>query len=253
MKARRIAVSVLALVVAWQALSTWDPSMFPPPAAVLGTALEFSLEGDIRGHSALYHLALTFGRVAVATTVAITLGVVLAIAMWGNDAVEGVVTFWLPIWMTPPDVIVILITMILLGFNSLAVVVSVAFVYTPFGLVTIWEGMQDIDGDLLEMGTAFEAGRRQIWRHVYLPHLLSYVFSALRTIFGMTWKVAVIAEVFGIDRGVGAQIRFWFTQGEITMVLAYTVMFVGVVLVVEYGALQPIQRRAFVWREEGPA
>lgn len=250
MKLRRIVVSIGALLLVWKTLSLGNPVMFPPPEAVFGTAYRFSVEGDIRGRSALYHLGLTLSRVLVATAIAMTLSIVLAVAMWTSDAVEDVVSFWLPIWMTPPDIIVILITMILLGFNTTAVIVSVAFVYTPFGLVTVWEGMQDIDTDAIGMAEAFEASSLLVWRHIYLPHLLSYIFSATRTVFGMTWKVAVIAEVLGIDAGVGAQIRFWYTQGEITMVLAYTVLFVVVVLALEYGGLQPLQHRALSWRAE---
>lgn len=249
MKLHRIAVSIAALLLAWKGLSLVDPVMFPPPGDVFGTAYQFSVEGDIRGRSALSHLRLTLSRVLAATAIAMTLSVVLAILMWTHTAIENIVSFWLPIWMTPPDIIVILITMILLGFNTTAVIVAVAFVYTPFGLVTVWEGMQDIDAQLVGMAEAFEASDGLVWRHIYLPHLLSYIFSATRTVFGMTWKVAVIAEVLGIDAGVGAQIRFWYTQGEITMVLAYTVLFVVVVLALEYGALQPLQNRTLAWRE----
>jgi len=253
MKWHQVLISVVALLVGWKLLSVVDPSMFPPPETVFTRTYELSTEGDIRGRSALSHLALTLYRVVLATTIAIVTSVVLAIAMWNNSAIEAIVEFWLPIWMTPPDVIVILITMILIGFNTAAVVAAVSLVYTPFALVTIWEGMQDIETDFVEMAESFEADRRQLWRHVYIPHLMSYVFSALRTIFGMTWKVAVIAEVLGISAGVGAQIRFWYTQGEVTEILAYTVLFIGVVLVIEYGLLQPVQKRTFDWRQETPS
>jgi len=37
--------------------------------------------------------------------------------------------------MTPPDVVIILIVMV--GFNTEAVMLSIAFIYTPFALVTI--------------------------------------------------------------------------------------------------------------------
>lgn len=250
MRGVRVAVSLAAVLLAWQIASVWNPTMFPPPAQVFELSYQLSVEGDIRGTSALEHLRLTLQRVFLATGVAIGLSVVLAVTMWTNETVEKIVSFWLPIWMTPPDIIVILITMILLGFNTTAVVVAVSFVYTPFALVTIWGGMQDIDETLVEMAESFETTRRLAWRHIYLPYLSSYVFSALRTVFGMTWKVAVIAEVLGISRGVGAQVRFWYTQGEIPQVLAYTVLFVAVVLVIEYGILRPVQNRAFAWRRE---
>jgi NitT/TauT family transport system permease protein len=54
--------------------------------------------------------------------------------------------------------------------------------------------------------------------------------------------------VFGISNGVGSRVRFWFLQGEIPEVLAYAVLFIGVVLVIEYAVLNPIQHRAFAWR-----
>ena len=56
------------------------------------------------------------------------------------------------------------------------------------------------------------------------------------------------AEVFGISNGVGSRVRFWFLQGNIAEVLAYAVLFVGVVLVIEYAVLNPVQDRAFAWR-----
>ena len=245
----RIAISVGAFLAVWIALSTYDSRMFPAPMVVGSLMIEFIVDGDIDGRSALYHLWVTFGRVLMATALALGLAILIGIAMKLNDGVAKAFEAWLPVWMTPPDVVVILIVMVIVGFNTQAVVLSVAFVYTPFALVTIWQGLQDIDTELVEMADSFGAGQRQIWQEIYLPHLLSYVFASLRHLFGMTWKVAVIAEVFGISNGVGSRVRFWFLQGNIAEVLAYSVLFIGVVLVIEYLILSPIQKRAFAWRQ----
>ncbi len=245
----RIAISIGAFLAFWIALSTYDSRMFPSPLLVGTLMIEFIVDGDIDGRSALYHLWVTFGRVLMATALALGLAILIGIAMKLNDGVARAFEAWLPVWMTPPDVVVILIVMVMVGFNTQAVVLSVAFVYTPFALVTIWQGLQDIDTELVEMADSFGAGQRQIWQDIYLPHLLSYVFASLRHLFGMTWKVAVIAEVFGISNGVGSRVRFWFLQGNIAEVLAYSVLFIGVVLVIEYLILSPIQKRAFAWRQ----
>ena len=245
----RIAISVGAFLAVWIALSTYDSRMFPAPMVVGSLMIEFIVDGDIDGRSALYHLWVTFGRVLMATALALGLAILIGIAMKLNDGVAKAFEAWLPVWMTPPDVVVILIVMVMVGFNTEAVVLSVAFVYTPFALVTIWQGLQDIDTELVEMADSFGASQRQIWRAIFLPHLLSYVFASLRHLFGMTWKVAVIAEVFGISNGVGSRVRFWFLQGNIAEVLAYSVLFIGVVLVIEYLILSPIQKRAFAWRQ----
>ena len=247
-RARRIAVSLVVFVVGWWLLSLYNGRMFPSPVVVGNLIVEFVFEGDIDNRSALYHLRVTFGRVVLSTALALSIAVGIGIAMKANDGVAKAFEAWLPVWMTPPDVVVILVVMVIVGFNSQAVVLAVTFAYTPFALVTIWQGLQEIDPGLIEMADAFEASRVEIWRRIYIPHLLSYIFSSLRNLFGMTWKVAVIAEVFGISNGVGSRVRFWFLQGNIAEVLAYAVLFIGVVLVVEYAILNPIQHRAFAWR-----
>lgn len=247
-RASRIAVSILVFVAGWWLLSVYNSRMFPSPVLVGSLIVEFVFEGDIDNSSALYHLWVTFGRVLLSTGLALGIALGIGIAMKANESVAKVFEAWLPVWMTPPDVVVILIVMVIVGFNTEAVVLAVTFAYTPFALVTIWQGLQEIDSDLIEMADAFEATRVEIWRKIYIPHLLSYIFSSLRNLFGMTWKVAVIAEVFGISNGVGSRVRFWFLQGEIPEVLAYAVLFIGVVLVIEYAVLNPIQDRAFTWR-----
>jgi len=247
-RASRIAVSILVFVVAWWLLSVYNTRMFPSPVLVGSLIIEFVFEGDIDNSSALYHLWVTFSRVLLSTGLALGIALGIGVAMKANDSVAKVFEAWLPVWMTPPDVVVILVVMVIVGFNTQAVVIAVTFAYTPFALVTIWQGLQEIDSDLIEMADAFEASRFEIWRQIYIPHLLSYIFSSLQNLFGMTWKVAVIAEVFGISNGVGSRVRFWFLQGEIPEVLAYAVLFIGVVLVIEYAVLNPIQHRAFAWR-----
>lgn len=247
-KASRIAVSLLALVAAWMALSFFSSRMFPSPLRVGGLIIRFVFEGDIDNRSAIYHLWVTFGRVLLTTGLALGIAVVIGITMKANQNVADVFEAWLPVWMTPPDVVVILIVMVIVGFNTQAVVIAVTFVYTPFALVTIWQGLQEIDPKLIEMASSFDADRLLIWRSIFFPHLLSYIFTSLRQLFGMTWKVVVIAEVFGINNGVGSRVRFWFLQSNIAEVLAYAVLFIGVVLVIEYLILSPVQRHLFDWR-----
>lgn len=243
----RLLISALSIVTVWSVLAAINSQHFPPPTQVGSLAVELLIDGDVH-RSAVYHIGVTFGRVLLATLIALTLAVAIGISMRVHSGVADVFETWLPIWMTPPDVVVILIMMVILGFNTTAIVVAVSFVCTPFALVSIWEGMQDLDPNLVEMAETFDASSFLIWRFVYLPHLTSYVFASLRNLFGMTWKVAVIGEVFGITNGVGARIRFWFLQSNIEEVMAYAVLFTLVVLSIEYLILRPLEARAFTWR-----
>jgi len=189
-------------------------------------------------------------RVAVIGAVSLSATLLVGVTMGLNETVEDVVSMWLPLWMTTPDVIAILFFMILMGFDGISVVVCVSIFATPFGIVNVWEGIQDLDRNIVEMGRTFEVGGASMWRHVYLPHLLPYIFASSRYLLGQIWKLVLVGEAIGLTTGMGSIIRFWFTQGEITPIIAYLMLFMVVVLGLEYGVLEPLERRFFQWRPE---
>jgi len=95
-RARRIALSVGAFLLFWVALSAYDSRMFPAPMLVGSLMIEFIVDGDIDGNSALYHLWVTFGRVLMATALALGLAILIGIAMKLNDGVAKAFEAWLP-------------------------------------------------------------------------------------------------------------------------------------------------------------
>ena len=247
----QIVIPVGVFVVLWQlaAMAMANPAALPTPAHVLSLTIELSLEPGPRGHTAIYHLERTFLRVLVATVLALSISVVLGVLMWRSKTVEAVLSDWLPFWMTIPTVVLILICMILFQFSTTSVIVAVLVAATPFGIVNLWEGMKSVDTDLLEMTRVFDASSYQIWKDLYVPHLAPYIFGTFRYILGMVWKIVALAEVFGIQAGIGSMFRFWYSQGRVDALLAYLLIFVIVMLVIEYGVLKPLERRTFEWRD----
>jgi NitT/TauT family transport system permease protein len=85
-------------------------------------------------------------------------------------------------------------------------------------------------------------------RKVYIPQLMPYIFSAFRFAFGMTWKIVALAETFGIKFGIGYMFFFWFEQFSMEQVLAWIILFVILMLILEHGVIARLESRAFVWR-----
>ena len=92
------------------------------------------------------------------------------------------------------------------------------------------------------------ATRSLLIRKVYLPQLMPYIFSAFRYAFGVTWKVVALAETFGLKYGIGYMFFFWFGQFNMVQVLAWVIMFVILMLILEHGVFAQLERRAFAWR-----
>lgn len=246
----RVLVPALTIFALWYVGSVINPDALSSPIRVLELAFTYTVDGGPPPYpqSAASDLAISLYRVILATFIALFLSVTIGILMGFNDKFESVVSDWIPLWLTLPDVVVILVVMIILGFTSTSVVVAVVLSITPFGVVNMWEGIRDLDSNLVEMAYSFDSSQYLNWRYIYFPHLASYIFASFRYIFGMVWKVVIVAEAFGVNRGIGAIFRTWYNLASVENILAYFVLFVFVMLIIEYVILKEIERRAFAWK-----
>jgi NitT/TauT family transport system permease protein len=77
---------------------------------------------------------------------------------------------------------------------------------------------------------------------------MPYIFAAFRYAFGMTWKIVALAETFGLKFGIGYMFSFWFEAFSMDQVLAWIILFVVVMLVLEHAVIARIEKRVFAWR-----
>jgi NitT/TauT family transport system permease protein len=245
-----VGLSVASFVLVWYGGSLIVPQLVPGPQRVLPLTAEILDEPGPRGYTGLYHLQASLVRVFIIVAISMVVSVFVGTLMGVSKPIEEATSLWLPLWMAVPDVVLILLVMIVFGFGDVSVIVGVTFLSTPFGIVNMWQGMKDLDADLTEMADAFDANRRHVWRYIYIPHLVPYIFASGRYLLGQIWKIVLVAEAFGISTGMGAIIRFWYQQGELAVIFAYLVLFIGVVFAIEYLLIAPLQYRWFRWRPE---
>jgi len=243
-------VGLVSLGILWQLASMWNPSFFPQPLEVLETTYEISFEGDVGGKTAIDHLRATLVRIAIITAIALVLSVVVGIAMGAISSIEGPMSNALPFFMAFPPLIVILFLMALLGFDDRTIIIAIVVSTAPYGIVNVWKGTKDVDPKLLKMASVFGSSQRSVWRNIYFPSVLPYLFSTGRYLFSMIWKLTLLAEVFGVSVGIGAQVRFWFDQANLTLLFAYFVLFFVTMAIIEYGVIAQLEKRAFRWRPE---
>lgn len=255
---RRLGTRIVQIVVPLAVIGfTWyvaaillnNPSQLPTPQETLRQSYTVMTTEDFRGYTALNHLELTVRRALISSTIGVTVAIVGGVLMSTNDLVEESVASWLPFWMTTPTVVIILLSMVWFNFSETSVLFAVVVASTPFGIVNMWEGAKDVNFDLLTMADSFDASTAMVWRHIYFPHLLPYLFGSYRYILGMVWKMVILAEVFGLSAGIGAMFRYYFQQGRLVMVLAYLIPFIVVVLTIEYAVLKPLETYFFRWRD----
>jgi NitT/TauT family transport system permease protein len=243
--------SIVALLVLWAiaARLMHDPEVLPGPLAI-GDTIAFDLtHPGPEGEPAYYNIGITLGRIFVAFAASMLAGIGIGLTMGLSRLVERALLAVIPLMLTIPTILMVFLAVMWFGFSEVGGLIAVMAVVTPYVAVNIFEGTKAMDKSLIDMAVTFKAKRPLLIRKVYLPQLMPYIFSAFRYAFGVTWKIVALAETFGLKYGIGYMFFFWFGQFNMDQVLAWIIMFVVLMLVLEHGVFARLESRAFAWRQ----
>ena len=143
------------------------------------------------------------------------------------------------------------VVMALLWFGGgWAVVFTIAAATGPLVFAAAAEGARSLDGGLLRMAQVYRVptGARLI--HMHVPHMASYLFPSLATTLAMAWKVAIMAELLAGAGGIGDGLAGSRARIDTAETMAWVVVVVCVLVVIDLGILQPLQRRLWAWRDD---
>jgi NitT/TauT family transport system permease protein len=247
---RRAAVlaSVAAVIAAWHLLATTTPSyIFPAPLEFV-PALEAVARGA-NGFSPLRHYSITLVRVVLGAAVSVVFGVAVGIGLGLSRRTKEYLYVYVLMTFAFPSVIWALLAVLWFGLTVYLVPLFTVFmIVAPYVVIITYEGMEDLDAQLVEMSEAFDAGTELRWRNVYIPHLYPHIFASIRLAFTLSWKITLVAELFGTKNGVGQAISFFFEAQRADLILAWAFP----MMVLMYGieaVLSRIEERKFEYRE----
>jgi ABC-type nitrate/sulfonate/bicarbonate transport system permease component len=237
-------LSLLGFVLVWHVAAQFtDNETLPSPLAVLINLQHHILEGQL-----LFHLGITLLRVFVSFAVAFSIGSAMGILMGRSKrfdtALDGVVILFLNI----PALVTIILCYVWFGLTELAAIAAVVINKVPTVIVTIREGARAIDEQLLEVADVFRISRTRKLIKVFLPQLYPYFMASARSGLSLIWKIVLVVELLGRSNGVGFQLGTFFQFFDITSILAYTIAFAVVVMVIEAVFMRPLETYISRWR-----
>ena len=239
------ACSILGLLMLWQ-IAAWhagNPRLLPPPAAVVGVILAEAASGELP-----WQLGITLARVAASFVLAMSLGVALGIMMGRVRLADQLGQPWLVFFLNLPALVTIILCYIWIGLNETAAILAVALNKIPNAMVTVREGALALDPGLDEMAAVFGVPWRRRLREIVLPQLYPYLAAAARSGLALIWKIVLVVELLGRSNGVGFQLGIYFQLFDVAGILAYALSFIAIVQAIEWGLLQPLERRVNRWR-----
>lgn len=193
-------------------------------------------------------VGITLRRVVLSLFAAVVLGLGAAYLMYRQTFAGQVVSIYVRLALGLPSTIAALLALFIFRRSPAGVYVVVTVITFPFIVLTLLGGMQAADRSLDEMAKAYRFGVRRHLRHVTVPHLVPYMFSAIRNENAHAWRVVVLAEVFAVSSGMGARFTRAFDRFILVDVLLWLFAFMAILLATEYVVLRPIERSVLRWR-----
>ncbi len=238
------AISVLALFAAWLAGAQLanDP-VLPGPATVGAQMLAHAGTGELA-----YHVGATLARVAVSFVIAMALGAAAGLVMGRSRPANALLDVPLILGLNIPALVVIILCYVWFGLTEVAAILAVAVNKIPVVVVTMREGARAIDEDLLQVAKSFRLSRRRTLFRIYLPQLYPYLMASARSGLALVWKIVLVVELLGRGNGVGFKLAEFFQFFDIAGILAYSLVFVAVIMAIEILAFVPLERRVAAWR-----
>ena len=217
--------------------------LLPSPGAVLT-----AIFAEARSGTLFVALGATLVRVVLSFSLAMVAGTALGLLMGRAKWADAVGDPWLVVVLNLPALVIIVLAYVWGGLTESAAIAAVAINKLPNTIVTVREGARSLDPTLDEMARVFAMPPRVVFRDVILPQLNPYLAAAARSGLSLVWKIVLVAELLGRPNGVGFEIGTAFQLFDVARILAYALVFVAVMLLIETALVQPLERRASRWR-----
>lgn len=200
------------------------------------------------GGFALRQIAITLGRILAGFGVAFVLSLLVGIAAARSVMFRRFIDPAIILGLTVPGLVWALLCVIWFGVGLTTPIVAIALGVGPVMVLNVLQGMKAVDAEIVEMAHVFKLSARDRLIHIWIPSLTPHLIAGSRVGLSLGWKVIVLVELFGLSNGVGYQLNSEFSSQNVAGVLAWTIVFWAVMVAIEYGVLQSLERASSKWR-----
>jgi len=215
---------LVVLLSVWQLLVALFhiPSWLLPSPSMVGQAL-WSTKGLLWEHAKFTILETTSGF-----SLAVVLGIVVSCFMILFPMMKRIFYPFLIFSQTVPLIAIAPLLLLWLGYGLLPKVIIVILVcFFPIA-ISLLQGLELSDPDLLNLLRSMGASKWQIFTQVRWPHAMPSLFSGLRIAATYSVMAAVIGEWLGASKGLGVYLtrssNSFLTERVFAAIMAITVL-----------------------------
>lgn len=167
--------------------------------------------------------AVTIQEILIGYAIGVTFGITVALIFTSNDFLNKAISPYVVFLICTPQMVMIPLLMLKLGFGISLKVVAVALSSFPINMLSTQTGVRSVSTERYELMQSLRATKLQTFFQVLIPSALPNVFTGMRlaTIFATT--SAVGAELLCSTAGIGKWVSYYSLFLRIDICFAYVV------------------------------
>lgn len=247
-KTKKIAISTTAMLLVlifWHIISKgYNPLILPSPLETGQALLKIIYSGKF-----VINTFITVKRTLIGYGLAIFAGFVCALILYKSKFLQYLIRPVITIIQTTPPVAWLVLAIIWFGVADNLTPIFLIFIVTfPVIFINVFNGLDNISKELLEMAQVYNFSWLQIIFNIYLHSLVPHLVSAVSIGLAFAWKSTVFAEFLGSSSGIGFELSVANNNLETAEFFAWTIVLVLLMFIFEYGIIYPLKKLVLRWK-----
>ena len=212
----------------------------------------FRINDPCFGGTIWQHLSFTLTETLLAFLIGAAAGIAIGFWFARKPLLAAVFDPYLKMINALPRVVLAPIFMLWLGlgiWSKVLLGVTLVFFIVFFN---VYQGVKEVSPTVLANARMLGMNEHQLFRHVYWPSALSWMFSSLHTSVGFALVGAVVGEYLGAAAGLGYLIQEAEGAFDVTGVFAGMAILSAFVLLIDW-LVTLAENRLLSWRPQSAA
>lgn len=243
------AAALVIVIGGWQLLADAkivDPFFWGKPSGIVAQLNDWVRRGTEYG-SIWLQIWITMKEALLGFGFGVVTGVLTGVLLGQFRFLADVVGPFIKVMNAIPRIVLGSLFTVALGLGVTPKVALAAVLVFFVVFFNAFQGVREVDRNLLANARVLGASRLAVTRHVVLPSALTWIIASLHTAFGFAIIGAIVGEFLGAQKGLGLVIAS--SQNNFNPDGVFGAMFIiAVITLTAEGLISLLERRLLSWR-----
>lgn len=217
---------LISFLLLWEILSKYkiiNPFIFSSPTKIIETIKNLYLSYNL-----INHILTTLYETLIAFILGISLSFIIAIILYEFKILNKIIDPYLTMLNSLPKVALGPLIIIIVGANTKSIIVMALLINLIVGIMSIYNGFNNIDKDLIKLFKTFKASKLNILFKLTIPASYKTIISSLKLNISMTLIGVIMGEFLVSKSGIGYLIIYGTQVFNLNMVMSGIIILVTI-------------------------